>query len=189
MTKGELRDVAEIHYTCLNDSFLSSLGINFLIALYGELINSQYGVCYIYKENSKVVGFITGTTNTNQLFKELILKSWRKFTPTVLKQAIVRPKIFLNAMQTIFYPTKAKVGTDAELLSIVVLHEYRRKRIGNKLVEKLITYFKNNKVDRLKVIVDKGNAPANKFYQNRGFEFARIVRMYGKEMNFYVHDL
>lgn len=189
MTERELKEVAELHCKYLNDSFLSSLGSEFLRELYSRTIGLKYGACYVYKKDSKIVGFIVGTTSTTQLFKDLIFRSWIKFAPYVIKKGITNPRAIAKAMQSILYPTKAAVDTNAELLSIVVLPEYQRKGVGIRLVEVLFKYFKRNKIHKVKVVVDKENILANKFYKKIGFEFVKTIEMYDKKTwNLYIYN-
>ena len=61
-------------------------------------------------------------------------------------------------------------GEDAEILTLCVSPEYRRKTIAKQMIEKMCAYMKNFQVACLFLEVNVNNLPAIKLYEKCGFE-------------------
>ncbi len=188
MKDKHVNEIARLHFENFKDAFFCELGLNFLRVLYKQIIESPLNVGYVYEENSKVLGFITGSKNTNRFFYEAISKKFYVFILPVLLGIIKSPKIIFKVFQTFFYPEKNRVKEKAELVSIAVDKEQRGKNIGEKLFHSLLGHFRENKIASFKVVVDKHNIAANNFYQKMGFRHKYDFPIYGKKMNLYTYS-
>ena len=58
------REVAKVHKECLAKGFLATLGEKFLTLLYKTLVEYKKGILIIAKDDGKIIGFVSGITNT-----------------------------------------------------------------------------------------------------------------------------
>jgi len=188
LDENDVGDVAQIHLKSLKGAFLSELGIDFLVEVYYGILRSKHAVCYVYREKSKVVGFIAGTRDTKKFFRDVFRMKGLRFASIIIVKALKKPKIVYYGMQSLLYPSTS-TDVDGELLSIAVLDESRNKGVGKKLVERLNDYFKDEGIKGLKVTVEKDNVKANRFYKKMGFRYSSAFTLYGREMNLYVYGL
>ncbi len=189
MKKEDSLAIATIHKEALKGDFLPSLGLSVLEIIYQGLLDDKKSFGYVSEKNGRVVGFITGSENTNELFKRIFLK---KFVSLLFKVGFIllkNPSILPKLFQTLFYNDKAKTETSAELISIALKTEYRRKNIGKKLIQELIAEFKKRNIKKIKVTVNRSNIGANKFYKKIGFKYETTFTMYGKKMNLYTLEI
>jgi hypothetical protein len=78
LRKMEVKDaeaIAKIHVDALGIGFLSTLGEDFLKIVYEGITSSKFGIGFVYMEDSKIVGFISGSINTSKLLKGLYKKN------------------------------------------------------------------------------------------------------------------
>ena len=66
-------EVARVHSESISEGFISGLGPAFIETVYKEISKSKNAFGFVCENESKIVGFICGSLDTNQLFKELIL--------------------------------------------------------------------------------------------------------------------
>jgi ribosomal-protein-alanine N-acetyltransferase len=71
-----------------------------------------------------------------------------------------------------------KNGKTGVLVSIATHPEFRGKGIGTKLWERLVQFFNESGVKKVKLQVRKSNFVAQKFYENLGFKKAGIKKGY-----------
>ena len=74
----DLDKVVSLHTDYMDDSVFARLGKRFLRRLYQGTISSSRGIGYVYVKDDRVMGFITATTHTTRLFKEILLKEYYK---------------------------------------------------------------------------------------------------------------
>lgn len=66
------------------------------------------------------------------------------------------------------------LGNTGEILELYIDQEYRRKNIGNELIKKMETYFKENDCDEIRLSVFASNCNAIDFYHRVGFSNRNI---------------
>ena len=71
------------------------------------------------------------------------------------------------------------VKPEAEIITIAVDPQFRNKRYGSKLLKKLISIAKKEKINEIFLEVSINNSVAKKLYQNAG------VRQIGQRKNYY----
>lgn len=187
MKPQHIKKVAFLHFTCLDKSFLSSLGLPFLIALYKSMLFSKESFTFVYEDKKEVFGFITGCTDTSVFFKELIRKRWFSLLLPASIRLLKKFTLLVKIITAIIYPSQfsSKNLSKAELLSIAVDEKYREKQIGTQLLNVLNEEFKNRGIASFKVGVKKNMLRANNFYKNNDFIFIETFNVLGDEMNFY----
>ena len=66
--------LAKLHISGISTGFISSLGLDFVTALYETIAESSTSFGFIAEKNGKVVGFVAFTSNLHNLYKSVILK-------------------------------------------------------------------------------------------------------------------
>jgi ribosomal protein S18 acetylase RimI-like enzyme len=180
------KQVARLHIKGISRGFISSLGIDFVTALYEGII--QNGTSYGFiTEDGKVLGFVAFTKNLGKIYKSIVLKKGLRFA-FILAGRMLSLRRIKKVFETFFYPGRIKkMGLpSAELLSIVVSPAARQMGLATQLVLKGFRECQNNKTDEVKVLVAADNKAANTLYQKCGFEFAAQIDSHGVLSNIYV---
>jgi len=179
--------VAGLHISGISTGFISSLGIGFVTALYEAIAKSRYSFCLVAKEKQGIIGFIAFTTNINALYKSVILKKGLRFV-FLLAGRMLSVQRIKKALETLWYPSRTEKMKlpSAELLSIVVASEVRRKGLGLELIQKGFMECASRGIDKVKVLVGVENEPANKLYLKSGFELVGQINSHGVASNVYI---
>jgi ribosomal protein S18 acetylase RimI-like enzyme len=178
--------IARLHIEGISTGFISSLGIDFVTALYEAIIQDKASFGFV-TEDDKVLGFVAFTTNLGKLYKSVILKKGLRFA-FILAGKMLSLQRIKKVFETLFYPSRIKKMNlpSAELLSIVVAPQARRKGIAMQLVRKGLRCYQKGGIDKVKVLVGADNEPANKLYLKCGFKLARQIDNHGIRSNIYV---
>ena len=129
------RDIATLNIQGISTGFISSLGIDFVTALYEAIAKRKCGFGLVAQEQDEVIGFVAFTTNISALYKSVILKKGLRFV-FLLAGKMLSIRSVKKAFETLLYPSRTKKMKlpSAELLSIVVANEARRKGLGVEFV-------------------------------------------------------
>ncbi|MHC4418312.1 MAG: GNAT family N-acetyltransferase [Planctomycetota bacterium] len=186
LTIEHARDVAALHIQGINTGFISSLGIDFVTALYEAIAKSTSAFGYAVEDNDHVLGFVAFTTNLNRLYKSIIAKKGWRFALLLAGKMFSLQRI-KRIFQTLFYPSRTKKMDlpEAELLSIAIDPEKYHKGLATELVQKSLEHCREIGLDRVKVLVSAGNEPANRLYQKCGFRLVRQIDSHGIKSNIY----
>jgi len=187
ITVQDVPVVAVLHTEGIKAGFISSLGIDFVTALYQAIADSKSSFGFVAEEEERVLGFVAFTTNINKLYKSVIAKSGPKFA-FLLAGKMFSIKRIKKVLETLFYPNRIKkMGLpSAELLSIVVVPEERGRGLAAQLLQKGSQECVNRQIDKVKVLVGAGNKPANKLYLKCGFELVGQIKNHGIMSNLYI---
>lgn len=190
MTKQHARSAAQMHRTSIPGGFLSGLGSMFLTQLYAAIPSCPSGFGYVWQEeDGRVAGFIACAENVGKLYKQGLLRRGVLMALPLIR-FVLRPSVMKRMWQTLRYPAETDQQLpQAEILSIVVSSEARRKGIGKALVQAALQEFDRRGAQRAKVAVGADMDPANRFYRRCGFELALTREHHGLPMNIYVIDL
>jgi ribosomal protein S18 acetylase RimI-like enzyme len=183
-------EVAKLHIKGINTGFISSLGIDFVTALYQAIAKDKSSFGFVAEENERVLGFIAFTTNLNKLYKSVILKKGWRFALLLVGKMFSLQRI-KKVFETLFYPSRIKKLNlpSAELLSIVVADESQGKGIARQLVEKGFEECANRGINKVKVLVGADNQPANKLYLKCGFALVGQIENHGILSNVYTAEI
>lgn len=184
--KGEVADaphVARLHVEHINQGFLSSLGVGFLTVLYEYL--ARHEILFVSLEGDRVTGFLSASENTSGMMKRFVIKKFPQVLPR-LGLLIISPRFIRKVMETLLAPgkTESSTGTDAhlpELLSIVILPEYRGGTLSGDLLAALETTLRNAGHDAYSVVAGASLAAANAYYRKQGFEQTGTIAIHGGE--------
>jgi ribosomal protein S18 acetylase RimI-like enzyme len=178
---------AKLHIEDISTGFISSLGTDFVTALYEAIAKNKSSFGFVAEASDKVLGFVAFTTNINKLYKLVILKKgwWFAF---LLAGKMFSLKRIKKMFETLFYPGRIKKMNlpSAELLSIVVANESQGKGLGLQLLQKGLAECAKRGIDKVKVLVGVDNKLANKLYLKCGFKLVRQIDSHGVVSNIYV---
>jgi GNAT superfamily N-acetyltransferase len=161
-------EIAALHKEHIESGFLSMLGVRFLKLLYVSIMESNSAFCLMAVENGEVAGFISGAVKVNALYKEFIRKN---FLPAgcIIAGKLFRPSVLRHVVETMLYTKKSNGNLpEAELLSVVIGENYRRKGVGARLFQSLVEEFRARGVSEFKVVVGAQLEPAKCFYKRMG---------------------
>ncbi len=179
--------VAALHIQCISTGFISSMGIDFVTSLYDAIVKSKSSLGVVAVRNEKVIGFVSFTTNLNKLYKSIIRRKGLKFALLLAGNVLSLSRI-KKIFETLFYPSRIKKKNlpAAELLSIAVAPEERRKGLAGQLIEKGLRLYRKTGVDKVKVLIGADNKAGNKLYLKTGFELIGQIVNHGVLSNIYV---
>jgi ribosomal protein S18 acetylase RimI-like enzyme len=179
--------VAALHIQCISTGFISSMGIDFVTSLYDAIVKSKSSLGVVAVRNEKVIGFVAFTTNLNKLYKSIIRRKGLKFA-LLLAGNVLSLRRIKKIFETLFYPTRIKKMNlpSAELLSMAVAPEERRKGLAGQLIEKGLRLYRKTGVDKVKVLIGADNKAGNKLYLKSGFELIGQIVNHGVLSNIYV---
>ena len=199
-------DAARLHIAGQPNTFLTTLGPDVLTTFYRALPQSPTAFGFtaiedtvaaqskIQNPKSKMlVGFISATTSTGQLFLQLGTRHLPAFLPPLLRRFAQRPGLLLHCMQTVFYPFLHGANADkasrdafsvptAELLSVMVEPDWRSQGIGAHLLDALVAECRQRTIGALDVTVAADNDGAQRFYARHGFVRQQRFTLYGRPM-------
>jgi ribosomal protein S18 acetylase RimI-like enzyme len=179
--------VAALHTQCISTGFISSMGIDFVTSLYDAIVKSKSSLGVVAVRNEKVIGFVAFTTNLNKLYKSIIRRKGLKFA-LLLAGNVLSLRRIKKIFETLSYPARIKKMNlpSAELLSIAVAPEERRKGLASQLIEKGLRLYRKTGVDKVKVLIGADNKAGNKLYLKSGFELIGQIVNHGVLSNIYV---
>ena len=182
-------DLALLHCSGIPTGFISSLGQEFVTALYEAIAEDKNSFGYVVVEDEKVLGFVAFTADLNALYKSVVLQRGLKFASMLAIKAFSL-KTIKKVFETLFYPSRIKKMNlpSAEWLSIVVADESQGKGLGLQLLQKGLAGCAKRGIDKVKVLVGVDNKPANELYQKCGFELVAQIENHGILSNVYVVD-
>lgn len=184
--------VAMLHIEGIRTGFISSLGLDFVTALYEAIAESEHAfgfVCTSPDKPDKILGFVAFSSHLGSLYKSVLKKKGLRFTLILAKKMSSFGRI-KRVCETLLYPSKTDKMElpEPELLSIAIAPEARRMGIGSMLIDKGLEHCLSLGIEKVKVMVAGTNEPANCLYQKCGFEFIKQVDSHGVPSNLYVCD-
>ncbi|MBA2532844.1 MAG: GNAT family N-acetyltransferase [Nocardioidaceae bacterium] len=178
---GAARDVdavARLHAQLLADSFLATLGERFLRVLYRRIARDRASTLLVARRGPDVIGFIAGTENTKQLYRDFIRRD------AVRAVAAAGPGLVRNpraTLETLRYDAVAGSSSDlpaAELLALAVRPSARGRGVGARLVAALQEDFGARRVSRARVTVAADNTAALAVYVRCGYVRAARIEVH-----------
>ena len=180
-TAEYLDDVVTLHKEVLGHTLNSRIGTWFLRKLYLQtVLSSENGICYIFKEDSKILGFISLCRDHHRLDREIreSLSFQDKYRTglTILAHpslwaGLVRQLLFSRYLRTT-YP-----GLYPLILTLGVAKNQQGQGVGSLLIQKAVEVSREWGVRELFVDTEVTNAAAITTYQKNGFQ--RVSVQYG----------
>ena len=91
--ESDAASMVDVHMKSFPGFFLTFLGDAFLRELYAATISDQAGIAFVAEENSRVVGFVTGTDEPAGFYRRLLRQRWWRFGRASVWPFIRRPSI------------------------------------------------------------------------------------------------
>ena len=194
--KSEISDskvITLLHKEGIPTGFLSSLDTKYLSLMYKIII--EEGFCFVATQDSKVIGFISGTVDSKALYKNIVSKNFFSLIPLFIKK-IFSCSFIKRSLASFLIPFKTDKGEKKkderlpELLSIVVSRDIQAKGIGTKLLIELESELKQKGFTKYKVIAGDNLISANKFYLKNGFILSEQIELHkGQVSNIYTKEI
>ena len=182
-------EVAGLHAEGIFTGFISSLGPKFISQLYRGIAACPSAFCFVALEGNRILGFIAAAESVGKLYKSVILRRGLLMLGPLLRFAF-SPRTIRKIFQTLLYPSRtSKEYPSAEILSVVVAPDARRRGVGSKLMRAGLEEFSRRGIAKVKVAVAADNGPANRYYLKEGFEKAGVYDSHGVATNIYVRNL
>lgn len=182
-------DVAMLHEKYLDQGFLSSLGNSFLKLLYRSMVDADTSICLVAVTagGREIAGFISGSADVRGFYKHFLSQAFFPASAALLPH-LLRPRTIGRIIETLLYPVKTARGLpEAELLSIAVKDDCRKRGIGEGLFNALVREFHGMGVTQFKVIVGSELGAANAFYRKMGCSMHSETEVHrGKKSEVYI---
>ena len=188
MDRQSAQEIAKLHAECIPTGFISSLGSRFVSQLYAGIAGCRHAFCLVAVEHGHVVGFIAGAESVGRVYKSVILRRGL-FMLSSLLRFVFSGRTIRKIFQTLLYPSRSSDYPAAEILSVAVASDARRKGIGTMLMRAALEEFERRGISEAKLAVAADNAPANRYYLKEGFHRIADYDSHGVETNIYVRNI
>lgn len=182
-------DVANLHIDSLKTGFLPSLGVNFLALLYRCIDEAEFSTLIVKYKNDQLIGFVSGTNGNFSLYRKMInypVDLFLAIFPAIFNfKKIKRIFNLFNHMSG----SQRKKYPSAELLTICVHQDFRRKGIADDLYTSLLNHFKSKSISKFVIIVGK-SLKSNMFYVKQGAKVMGELEVHkGTTSYVYIHEV
>jgi ribosomal protein S18 acetylase RimI-like enzyme len=169
----ELSVVRQLHCGTFARGIIAGLGGDYVQHYYEAIVDSPSGVLFIARKDGRIVGFLAGTTNRDEFEQTTRLRGTK---PRILRRVVtlrLSPVAIIRAIRK----RRLIAGcTDrAELISIAVSDEARRRGIGLELLSAWIQSLRQQQIDSFIVFTD--NPEGFKFYRKCGAQLLFAFRL------------
>ena len=189
VTPEHVGEVAKLHITNISSGFISSLGPSFSRQLYRGIAGCRSAFCLVALEDNQVLGFIAGAESVGRLYKSVLLRRGLLMSIWLIR-FVFSLRTIDRIFQTLLYPSRtSEEYPPAEVLSVAVAPNARRKRIGSKLMQSALEEFRSRGIGEVKVAVAANNEAANHYYIKEGFQKAGVYDSHGVQTNIYIRSL
>jgi ribosomal protein S18 acetylase RimI-like enzyme len=188
---SDYRKIAQIHSTCIDLGFLSSLGLPFLTLLYEAIDADENSILILEKKKDEVIGFVAGGRSMKSIYKKMLFRLPRVFI--ALFPSILNPPKIKKIIELLILGKKQKPVPScpqAELLSIAVIESARGKGLAQKLYSALAQRFLQEGEPAFCMIVGETLSSAHRFYKKMGaVPLAQVSVHEGETSTLYQQDL
>jgi ribosomal protein S18 acetylase RimI-like enzyme len=186
----DVKDIAplvDMHYNAFKGRLTSELGKKYIACFFSNVITSEHGVFYTYREGNKILGFVCGTTDIDKFWNKNYMVKLGKFA---LSAIMKNPLLVFGILRHMWVDHQInKLKVNAHMLSFVVLEGYRGRGIGQKLVQAFSNFMEEQGVQNYLIPYTDARDYASKFYQKMGFRLNRVVNFFGHKDNCFIFDL
>jgi glycosyltransferase involved in cell wall biosynthesis/ribosomal protein S18 acetylase RimI-like enzyme len=175
----DIPHLARLHMDAISTGFLPRLGSSFMERLYAAMLEWDGAEVFVADGVWRPVGFVAGVTDVGAFYKYFV-RHYGISAAFAAAPRLVRPSILRRAWETLTYDGEHG-GARAELLSMAVAPEARRRGLGTRLGMLLLDTLATRGEDRVKVVVGADNASAIAAYRKMGFVPAGTVEVHAGE--------
>lgn len=163
------RQVAALHASCIDQGFLTTLGVPFLTLMYRAIDEAEESFLLVEERNGHVVGFVSGSCGMGPIYRHML----RRPVSLVLAllPSLVRPSRLKRIFDIVRYG-RGSSGSEGlptpELLSIAVSLDARGLGVAESLFRKLEMHFRLRGINAFKITVGDALTAAHRFYARMG---------------------
>jgi len=202
-TMANLPQLIQVHVQAFEGFTLTLLGERFLSILYKSFIDHSDGVALIATDevivasgefsNSAVLGFLVGTKDPIQFFKETRRSKGALFCLAAVPSLLRHPRVISERLWAAFrYQGDAPLVPRGYWLlsSLAVLPLHKNHGIGTKLIERYCQLAKEEAAPGVYLSTDADhNDSTHAFYLGNGFKvFSHVTRRNGRKMIIYARE-
>ena len=189
VTPEHVAAVALLHTENISSGFISSLGPSFSRQLYRGIAGCSSAFCLVALEDNQVLGFIAGAESVGKLYKFVLLRRGLLMSVCLIR-FVFSLRTIKRIVQTLLYPSRtSEEYPPAEVLSVAVAPDARRKGIAGELMQSAMEEFSSRGIDKVRVAVAADNKPANQYYIKEDFQKAGLYDSHGVQTNIYIRSL
>ena len=187
LTPKHAMDAAKLHIQGIHMGFISSLGVEFVAALYRAIALDPKSFGYVAIKEGQVVGFATFTENLKGLYKSILTKNGLRFA-FLLFWKMFSWEFIRKIFETLFYPSRIKKYQfpEAEFLSMAVSPDARGHGLATRFVKTGFKECQKRDIKELKILAATTIGPINKMYEKYGFKVSAQIENHGIVSNVYV---
>lgn len=183
--------MALIHLTCIDQGFLSSLGLSFLTLLYECIDYDENSTLIIEKINDKVLGFVAGGRTMKSIYF-MMLRRFPRLCLALLPSLMNPIKIYKIIELVCFGNSKKNIPAtlQAELFSIAVIDSEKGRGLAQKLYYSMAQAFTRQGESEFFIVVGNKLNRAHGFYTKMGAQRLDVVSIHkGQTSTIYKHPL
>lgn len=133
------RQAAEIHAEGQAGTFLTRLGLDFLITLYTAMAESRWVFGSVVMDGATLAAVGVVALDTDQFFGEVKRRHWPRLVWCVARQVLRDPSLVVDIAHSVRYPARLSAPPgEAEVLFLGVRRAYMRQGIAPKMVHHLL---------------------------------------------------
>ena len=179
----DLDRIVSLHSRYL-PGFFESMGKEFLVDLYSCILRLEPGGFSVVVSEETLVGFVVVTFDNNSFSKKLLALMLPHFVFGVLTRAynfsnslFLTCRKTLQTMQLVLQRSGSTPIDDVAVLWEIVVHpDFRRRRIGSRLLDHVESYLDGKGKKEFFVPVYEGNENAIRFYSRIGFRRVMVLK-------------
>jgi ribosomal protein S18 acetylase RimI-like enzyme len=187
LTRQHARAAAELHVAGIHAGFISSLGIEFVTALYEALSDRPGSFGFVALIDGRVAGVVALTVNVKRLYQVVLRRSAFRFS-VLLCRKMLSLESLKKILETLFYPRRIKnlQLPEAEMLSMAVAPAARFYGLGPQLIRAGFEEYRKRGIREVKILAAESLQPINKMYRLLGFQVRTKIINHGVSSNIYV---
>lgn len=191
MLAKDLPACTELYLNFMYDSLYAQLGYKFVYNLLTGLCQARSELSYVCVEAERIIGFITVSVNSQQTTRELLWGQGWKLGLHALLACLKKPALFNHLLNTFryFQQTGEDPSAQAEMIFITVDPDFRRQRVGERLIVKALREYWLRGAKAVKVTTVDDNLGVQLLLQKLGFTKRGTFCFYGKTMALFSRSL
>jgi ribosomal protein S18 acetylase RimI-like enzyme len=168
---------ARLHASQIDEGFLAHLGPRFLRHLYRRVALSPSSFLLVAVRNGHVVGFLAGSMDLKDLYKQFALRDG------IVAGVTSAPRLIMSwrrVLETLRHGSSKKDQNSqvSELLSVAVDPDCRGLGIGRLLVKEFLAETSRRNCGVAQVVVGRDNSRAVSLYEGAGFKTVEEFEMH-----------
>lgn len=188
-------DMAILHASCLEQSFLGSLGIPFLTLLYTAMLNDKKSVVVFEYDGDRLKGFVSGGLGLRSIYWRLIQQpikltwSLRSALLSLTHARGVVDILVLSVKRGLKNSTNNLAEPNAELYTIAVEPGYRGTGLSETLYRILGSKLSEMGETSFKILVGTELRRAHAFYSKMGAQKLSEIKIHSADAVIYKQKL